>query len=75
MALQLGDSGILEPPIDQYISPKTIAERLKVSPDTVLRMARKGDFEGVEFGGQVRILYSSSLDYMEKHKIQKSKVS
>ncbi|HZU01584.1 MAG TPA: helix-turn-helix domain-containing protein [Ktedonobacteraceae bacterium] len=66
MALQMDDTKL----VAQYIRPKTIADKLEVSVDTVLRMVREGKLEGVRFEGQIRILYSSFQAYMETHKIK-----
>lgn len=55
----------------RYLKPKTIAEWMDVSVDTVLAMMHRGELEGVQFGTHWRIKLQSLKDYLEKHRNKK----
>jgi excisionase family DNA binding protein len=52
----------------RYVKPKTIAECMDVSLDTVIALMNKGELEGVKFGAHWRIKLKSFLDYLERHR-------
>jgi excisionase family DNA binding protein len=58
----------------RYLKPKTIAEWMDVSVDTVLAMMHKGELEGVQFGAHWRIKLKSFLDYLERHRCKKDEL-
>lgn len=58
----------------RYVKPKTIAECMDVSLDTVLAMMHKGELEGVKFGAHWRIKFKSFLDYLERNRCKKGEL-
>lgn len=60
-----------EPEIEQYISVRTLAEKMGSSPDTVKRMIHDGDLEAVLWHRTLRVKFSSYVHYMRTHTVQK----
>jgi excisionase family DNA binding protein len=60
-------------PAQEWLSPRFIADTMGVHNDTVLSMVRRGELEGVRFGGQVRISRSSFERYLQTHRIEPGK--
>jgi excisionase family DNA binding protein len=51
---------------DNLLTPKQVAERLRVSPDTVKRMLRNGEMPGFRLGGQWRIPEDKFEEWIQK---------
>jgi excisionase family DNA binding protein len=51
---------------EQYWTPKEVADRFKVSEETVRRYIRQKKLQAIRFGDQLRILDSSLQEFIKK---------
>lgn len=63
-----------EPEIEQYISVRTLAEKMDSSPDTVKRIIHDGELEAVVWHKTLRVKLSSYIQYMRTHAVQKGTI-
>ncbi len=61
LILNLESSGKSVP---KYISAKTVAEMLELSPRTVYRLHRKNNLPGIRIGRSLRFSFKDVLDYL-----------
>ena len=50
--------------VPKYISAKTVAEMLELSPRTVYRMHRQNSLPGIRIGRTLRFMFKDVLDYL-----------